>query len=488
MKSLRTLLVGVFVFFLLGTAERAEAAPASTTAPAVSNEVWSVFAEFVKEKHALTESLAKEHKIEMPSRVEDFFAAAQKGDWTTSSNLFYAMKADAGKTMPINPTAEKKSTPIELWNPVLDTYGAYELIHAMNPKFVKMFGADILKAIPAGSIYFGGNDPGYFLVSAFSQSHSEGRPFFTLSQNRLADSGYDTYVAEMYSNKISFVGTNDIRSAAENYLADWQQRSLHDKNSPNEPRQVMPGEDYHPDESGKVQIHSQMSAIAIYRLLAKTVFDINLTKEFYVAESFPLDWMFPHLTPSGLVLKINRAEIPELSEDILKQDHEYWSKYSGQLVGNWITYDTPLKDVTAFVEKVFLHKDYNGFRGDPDFIRDKAAQKAFSKMRSSIAGVYSWRLGQPPSGGRMPPEYIAQGAQRKLIEREVDFAFRQAFVLCPTSPEVIYRYVQLLVNAGRVDDALLVAETSHRLDPENTQLTYLINNLKAIKGQLAPPK
>jgi tetratricopeptide (TPR) repeat protein len=130
-----------------------------------------------------------------------------------------------------------------------------------------------------------------------------------------------------------------------------------------------------------------------------------------------------------------------------------------------------------------LNHDFSGFKGDPDFIRDAAAQKAFSKMRSSIGGVYAWRLGQPTSGGAMPPKYIAQGANRKLIEREADFAFKQAFALCPTSAEVVYRYVQLLVSARRVDDALLIAETAQRLSPENTQFHYLINNLKSIKGQ-----
>jgi tetratricopeptide (TPR) repeat protein len=474
MKSFQML--GACVFALLLSCAVGMGAPVDSGS--TSNEVWSVFQRYVNEKHALEKSLAKKHEAELPPFVEEFFVAEQKGDWIASSNRFWEIAHDLATRNP-----DHKSTRFEPWEPIHDSYGALEIVHGMNPKFVKMFGEGIVKDVPPGSIYFGGNDPGYFLVAAFSESQTEGRPFFIISQNRLTDPSYVFYVADTFGNKINFIGTNDEDGAYQTYMADWQQRSLHDKNSPNEPRQVMPGEDTDLDESGKVRVNSHIGIMAVNGLLSKTVFDKNPNKKFYVSESFPLDWMFPHLTPAGLVMKVNRAEVPELSEDILKQDHEYWAKYSGQLVGDWITYDTPVKEITAFVEKVFLQKDFSGFKGDPDFIRDAAAQKAFSKMRSSIAGVYSFRLGQPPSGGKMPTQYVATGANRKLIEREADFAFKQAVALCPTSAEAIYRYVQFLVNAGRVNDALLIAETGRKLDPENTQFEYLIKNLQSIKGQ-----
>ena len=41
-----------------------------------------------------------------------------------------------------------------------------------------------------------------------------------------------------------------------------------------------------------------------------------------------------------------------------------------------------------------------------------------------------------------------------------DFAFRQAWALCPYSPEVVYRYVNLLLSEGRTADAVLVAQTA----------------------------
>ena len=46
---------------------------------------------------------------------------------------------------------------------------------------------------------------------------------------------------------------------------------------------------------------------------------------------------------------------------------------------------------------------------------------------------------------------------------EADFAFRQAWALCPYSPEAVFRYVNLLMSENRGADALLVAETAAKM-------------------------
>ena len=58
-----------------------------------------------------------------------------------------------------------------------------------------------------------------------------------------------------------------------------------------------------------------------------------------------------------------------------------------------------------------------------------------------------------------------------------DFAFRQAFAFCPHSPEVVFRYVSLLVSADRREDALRVAGTAQSLAPDNSQLAGVVSEL-----------
>ena len=86
---------------------------------------------------------------------------------------------------------------------------------------------------------------------------------------------------------------------------------------------MKPGEDVHVDQSGHVQVQGQVAVMAINGLLTKTIFDHNPTNEFYVEESFPLDWMFPNLTPFGVIMKINREPLPMLTNEIIKRDHEF---------------------------------------------------------------------------------------------------------------------------------------------------------------------
>jgi tetratricopeptide (TPR) repeat protein len=284
-------------------------------------------------------------------------------------------------------------------------------------------------------------------------------------------------------NEIYTPTPEDSQRCFQIYIEDAQRRLMHDQQFPNEPRQIRQGEYVTIGTDNRVQVSGQVAVMAINGLLTKVIFDKNPTNEFYVEESFPLDWMFPHLTPSGVIMKINRQPLPELTDEIVQRDHQFWKDYSERLIGDWIDYDTPVKEIAAFAEKVYMRRNFGGFKGDRKFVRDDQAQKAFSKLRSSIGGIYSWRLGFS-SGAPTPPQYIAKTeAERQRMIREAEFAFKQAFAFCPYSPEAVFRYVQLLANLGRIDDAILVAETCQKLDRYNTQVAFLLQQLKGSPGR-----
>ena len=244
--------------------------------------------------------------------------------------------------------------------------------------------------------------------------------------------------------------------------------------------QLRPGEDVNV-QNGRVQVSGQVAVMMINGLLCKVIFDHNPTNEFYIEESFPLDWMYPYETPFGVIMKVNRNPLPSLPPEVFKRDHEFWSKYSERLIGNWITYDTKPQEIADFSQRLYVGNNYAGFKGDRKFIRDDGGQKAFSKLRSSIAGVYAWRLGQ-----YCPPEFRPKNdAETQALIKEADFAFKQAFAFCPYSPEAVYRYVNFLLQFNRLDDALIVAQTCIKLDPYNDQIKNLINQLKEFKAQSA---
>jgi tetratricopeptide (TPR) repeat protein len=267
---------------------------------------------------------------------------------------------------------------------------------------------------------------------------------------------------------------DDLGRAYNDYIGDATRRKFHDRDFPNEPRQMKLGEVVNVTPDGRAQVAGQVAVMAINALLTKDIFDSNPTNEFYVEESFPLDWMYPYLSPYGIIMKLNRQPLPALSDDLLKRDHEFWSAYSGRLIGNWITYDTTIKDLCAFAERVYRRGDLRGYTGDPKFLRDNDAQKAFSKLRNSLAGLYAWRLG-PDCPAAFRPKTAAEQA---AVLREADFAFKQAFIYCPYSPETLSRYASLLAQAGRFEDAILLAKTSQGFDEEGSFAQTLVDQLE----------
>jgi tetratricopeptide (TPR) repeat protein len=266
----------------------------------------------------------------------------------------------------------------------------------------------------------------------------------------------------------------DSQQCFSDYMQDVQRRT--------QLGQLQPGENVSSDPaSGKLQVSGQVAVMMINGLLCKVIFDHNPNNEFFIEESFPLQWMYPYETPFGIIMKINRKPLPELPDEVFKRDHAFWSKYSDRLIGNWITYDTSVSNIVGFIEKVYLRHDYSGFKGDLKFVRDDQAQKSFSKLRSSIAGVYAWRL-----SSQCPEEYRQKNVNgMQALIRETDFAFKQAFAYCPYSPEAVFRYINFLLQFNRLDDALLVAQTCLKLDPYNDQVRGTVRQLGDFKNQSA---
>ncbi len=425
----------------------------ATSASALDVEL----ARFVAAKEIQARQLAEAQTNKVPSIVGSFFDAVRVDDWETATNLHARLGRGSGRyTSETNPPFPGLQT--EVWQPISETFGAYEQFHDWDKKWLRRFGREIIDSIPKGSIYFGGTDPGRFWISAMSESHRDGRPFFTLTQNQLADGTYLEYLRKMYGDKLYIPTADDSQATFQEYLTNAQQRLKAGK--------LRPGEDVRSVDN-RVQVSGQVAVMAINGLLVKIILKKNPDHEFYLEESFPLDWMYPQLSPHGLIMKLHPEPLTTLREAEVQKDFDYWKRFVGELIGDWITDKTSVKEVCDFNEKICLRKDLAGFKGDAGFARNPDTQKTFSKLRCSIAGLYAWRANQSQDRD-----------EKTRMRNAADLAYRQALALCPSLPEAVFRYCNWLVERKRYSEAVLVADTCRRLDPDNSAVRDLLRSLR----------
>jgi hypothetical protein len=265
----------------------------------------------------------------------------------------------------------------------------------------------------------------------------------------------------MYGCRIYLPTDDDVTNAHNEYRDDARQRLKENK--------LLPGEDF-TEAKGKVQIRGAISVMTINGLLTKLTFDKNPDREFFVEISFPLDWMYPHLSPHGLIMKINHRPLEELANETVQKDHEYWARYVQPMLGDWLNSDTTFEEIAAFVEKVHVNHDLTGFKGDSRFVQNDLTQRLFSNLRCSTGDLYAWRARNAKNPG-----------ERNRMSKETDFAYRQAFALCPASPNVVYHCANVLGGEKRFDDAIWVVDAALKLDPENATFPSLLELLKKMK-------
>ena len=444
-KSLGAVILGA-ALFIGGCAKKQMASFQSLKNPELAAQLKS----FVAEKEAQAKA------AKMPSGFQAFFAVAAKGDWPAASNAFIELRQQAAPYQRSGETNERSRG--IAWEAVVETWGTLEAFGEGDEKYALVFGTNIVASIPAGSIYFGGTPAGHFIIAALQKSHVRAEPFFTLTQGGLPDAGYLDYLRGMYGAKIYTPTEEDWKKVYQNYTQDATERRSRN--------QLKPGEEVTVGADGKIQVSGPTARIEVKALLAKIIFDKNPDREFYFEESIPLDWMYPYLEPHGMVFKINRQPLPELSGEIVKQDHDYWRTLVRPMIGDWLADDTSVEQVAAFAKKTFGKHDFNGFMGDRRFVQNAYSQKMFSKLRSSLAGHYAARL-----------QHATGAAEKKRMAREADFAFRQAWALCPDYTEVVLRYVALLMEQKRVADALMVADTAAQMPSMQGQEGQLMRNL-----------
>ena len=104
-------------------------------------------------------------------------------------------------------------------------------------------------------------------------------------------------------------------------------------------------------ENGRVQVTGALGVMEINGILTKMMWDHDrLRHSFYIEESYVIQWMYPYLSPHGLIMKINAEPTPYDPKTAAK-DRDFWDWYVRRLLK------------------------------DPMYRRDFTGQKSFSSSR-----------------------------------------------------------------------------------------------------------
>ena len=378
---------------------------------------------FAALKRKQTMDIGAKLGLTVAPEIGKFFTAAEQGDWNSVSNLYTNLRARTGVDAG---TMRDPAFSNQLFQPVLETFGAYEASVRWDRALVRKFGEDILLSIPDGSIYFGGTDPGRFITTALREV--AGRPkIFVVTQNGLADESYRFYLRFVCGNQIAIPSEEDAAAAIRLYAEELQRRPA----APGERVQVV---------DGRVNIQGQRAVNALNAIIARQLFERERNNRgFYVEESFVLPWMYPHLEPRGVIMKLHRDPLPKLTAETVAADRKFWADYAAVLLG------------------------------DPRFQGNGSARRAFAKLRTAHAGLYAWRA--------------TQGDQPELLS-EAEHAFRQAVELGHASAEATFRYAELLVRLERYGEAIKLVESLGNLDKENRDVSKVLDQIRTLQ-QLA---
>jgi tetratricopeptide (TPR) repeat protein len=278
-----------------------------------------------------------------------------------------------------------------------------------NPEFPLEMGQD--------AIFFGGTDPGRFVPTYMIYCAAVHEDAYLITQNALADSTYMSVMRDLYGDRIWIPAVPDSALAFQRYVEEVQAG----KRSANAELKI---------ENGRVQVSGALGVMEINGILAQMIFERNNYKHpFYVEESYVIKWMYPYLTPHGLIMKINKDKC-DLTPENVTDDTDFWDWYTRRLMSN------------------------------TKFTRDIVARKSFSKLRCAIAGLYAYR-------NRFP---------------EAENAFQQGRILYPLSPEANFRMAQeVFMPLNRYKDARLLIEDFGRQDPGNVSVPGFVSQLTKIE-------
>jgi hypothetical protein len=395
---------------------QADSAQASKAAESAEQIVASKVDQFARDRLRITRVMAKRKNIELPPEVERFFDAVAEGRWDDLNDAYKSLV-----TFRDSPGGEKLRS---LWGPILETLLIAECAHLWPAQKLLEYGQATIGSLAPGMVYVGGTDPGRGIPTLLNET-SGGDRHIVLTQNGLADGTYLDYLRFLYADQMTLPSEEQTKQAFDDYIADAQKRFDHDRQFPDQPKQVRPGEDIQMVESSengraggpgrKIQVSGQVAVMAINERILQSIMDKNPGMSFALEESFPLRSTYSSAVPLGPIMELRAP--PEgqnaFTQESASKALDYWRSTAETLAS------------------------------DAEAPQGSDVRKTYSHMASSQANLLAEH------------NYNAEAEQ----------TYRLAMTMEPSNPEAVYALAGLLAKTGRTEEARELVESFARNHP-----------------------
>jgi len=309
---------------------------------------------FGQSRRAIAERIAKRRKEPLPPEIDGFFQAIERGDWLDVTNRWEVL---AEHTHQYERSKDDRPDLEPYWQSVLDAYGVAEQAHLWPAQRLLDYGNAIMDSLKPGMVYVGGTDYGRWVPELMSDTSDD--PHIMITQNALADPTYMEYVAEQYGGQFNALTEGDTSKAFADYTADAQKRYQHDIDFPNEPKQLLPGENVSMVD-GKFQVTGQTAVMAVNERILQMLIAANPGMSFGLQESIPLRGTYADAVPMGPLMELNApGEQGAFTADAAEESVDYWRSATQSLLAYPEGDKTPLgvyaKDISATANLLASH-------------------------------------------------------------------------------------------------------------------------------------
>ena len=301
---------------------RSGSEPALTPEQVVANKV----SQFVGSRRDIAEAIARKFEFKLSDDVEHFFATAEAGNWEELKTLFEEFKERLHSD-------EAAQDLRKVWPAMFETFCVAEVAREWPAQQLLDYGQAVLGALRPGMVYVGGTDAGRYIPTLLNET-SGGEPHIIITQNALADGSYLNYLGFLYGDRMATLTGEESQRAFQSYLADAQRRLLHDREFPDEPRQIRPGEDVRM-EGNRVQVSGQVAVMGINERLLQTLLAKNPELSFALEESFPFRSTYGGASPLGPLMELRAPEDQNaLTAERAAQSLDYWRTAAQRFTGD----------------------------------------------------------------------------------------------------------------------------------------------------------